>query len=80
LGRHTFAVQREFILMSTQASEVVEKVSKMVGPLEPKIEPIRQGAEELDSRVRDLVRRHPGMTLFGALCLGYSVGRIIAKR
>jgi hypothetical protein len=66
--------------MEMSASAVTEKINNFMGPLEDKIEPMREGADELDSRVRTLVRDNPAMTLFGALCFGYFVGRIIAKR
>jgi hypothetical protein len=66
--------------MSSSASQVIDKVSGMMGPLEDKIEPMREGVEELDGRVRDLVRHNAAIALFGALCFGYFIGRIVAKR
>jgi len=42
--------------------------------------PLREGLEELDTRVRLLVREHPVATLIGALTAGYFIGRLIAKR
>lgn len=66
--------------MEMSASAVTEKINNIMSPLEDKIEPMRENVEELDNRVRTLVRENPALTLFGALCFGYFVGRIIAKR
>lgn len=66
--------------MEMSASSVTDKINQVMGPWEEKIAPVRESVDDLDSRVRSIVRGNPALSLFGALCIGYLIGRVIAKR
>ena len=59
--------------MSDMKDEIVEHTEELV-------DNAREMLEELDDRVRTVVREHPFLTLFGALVGGYAVGRLFARR
>jgi len=48
--------------------------------LQDKIGQLREGLGDVDVRVRGFVKERPFATVFGALAVGYFLGRLIARR
>ncbi len=59
------------------ADQAVEILPAEVGE---RLDDVRDGAEELDHRIRQTVAQHPLMCVSAALLAGYFVGRLIARR
>lgn len=66
--------------MQATADKIINKASEYIEPLEHRIEPLKQNAHDIDQQIRRFVRNNPGLTLLGALVVGYGIGRLIARR
>jgi hypothetical protein len=46
----------------------------------PQLEQAKEKMNELNSRAKAFIRERPGTCLFGAVAIGYLVGRIASRR
>lgn len=63
---------------STQ--QLQQKAREVQERLGPQIEEAKRGLSDLNTRVKAFIRQRPGVCLFGALALGFVVGRIASRR
>ncbi len=60
--------------------QLQQKAREVQERLGPKIEVAKRGLSDLNTRIKAFVRERPGVCLFGALALGFVVGRIASRR
>lgn len=63
-----------------QLDDVTNKAEELSEGAQALVSTGRESLGEVDAWVRQTVRRHPALTLFGFLTLGYAVGRLVARR
>lgn len=63
--------------MNTQG--VSEKARQIQAELAPQLENARERLSELNEQTVSFIRKHPGVSLLGALAFGYVVGRIATR-
>ena len=64
----------------TSRANDMNDTQMLMSQFQPKLDQVREGLQDLDSRVRQTVREHPLLTVFGALIGGYFFGRLVARR